>query len=417
MTTLMHKESSPVTLREGRSAPRVPDPPRAPGQLISGPLAVVFLSSVAMLTSFYLLLSVTPKYVAAGAGTAGAGLVTGVLLLGTVLAELSASVLMKRYRYRTLLAVGAVLMGIPALALLSGGPLVLVLAVSCVRGFGFGLSTVVMGAMTAMLLPPERRGEGLGLYGAVDCLPGVVALPAGVWLAGHYGYAMVLVLTVAAALVPLAVFRKLPRMADPGEPDAGRSTGLLDGLRRYGELRLALIFAATTVAAGVVVSFLPLAAGASGSIAGAGLLVQALTATISRWWAGRHGDRHGHARLLVPGLLIASAGMIAMMWLTAPAAVIAAMCLFGLGFGISQNATFAMMIERMPESGLGTASALWNLAYDAGYGAGPAVFGLVVGLTGYPVAFALMGVLMVTAVPAARRQHVASRASKPSSPA
>jgi hypothetical protein len=63
--------------------------------------------------------------------------------------------------------------------------------------------------------------------------------------------------------------------------------------------------------------------------------------------------------------LIASAGVIAMMWLTAPAAVVAAMCLFG-GFGISQNATFALMIDRMPASGPGTASVLWNLAYDAG---------------------------------------------------
>jgi hypothetical protein len=78
------------------------------------------------------------------------------------------------------------------------------------------------------------------------------------------------------------------------------------------------------------------------------------------------------------------------------------MCVFGAGFGISQNATFVLMVDRMPESGLGTASALWSLAYDAGYGAGPAVFGLAVGHTGYPVAFAATAVLMLTALPAAR---------------
>ena len=63
--------------------------------------------------------------------------------------------------------------------------------------------------------------------------------------------------------------------------------------------------------------------------------------------------------------------MVTMIWLASPAAVIAGMCLFGIGFGICQNATFALMIDRMPPSGVGTASALWNLAYDAGYGAGP----------------------------------------------
>jgi len=50
-----------------------------------------------------------------------------------------------------------------------------------------------------------------------------------------------------------------------------------------------------------------------------------------------------------------------------------------------------------------TASALWSLAYDSGYGAGPALFGLFATSTGYPVGFALTGALMLAALPAARR--------------
>jgi predicted MFS family arabinose efflux permease len=386
-------------------------------RIVSGPLALLFASSFAVLTSFYLLLSVTPLYAArAGAGSAGAGLVTGVLLLGTVAAELAASALMKRYRCRTLLVAGAVLMGLPALALLPGGPLVMIAAVSVVRGFGFGLSGVVLTALTVMLLPPERRGEGLGLDGVVDSVPGVAALPSGVWLAGHCGYDVVIIMTAATALVPLALFRWLPGKADPRaareRAEAEPGPGLLTGLRHDGQLRLALLFATTTVAAGVVVAFLPLAAGASGTIAAAGLLAQALTATASRWWAGRRGDRHGHAGLLVPGLAIASLGMIAMIWLASPVAVIAGMSLFGTGFGIVQNATLTLMIDRMPASGVGTASALWNLAYDAGYGAGPAVFGLFAGRTGYPVAFALTSLLMLAALPAGWRERSAKPAAK-----
>jgi MFS family permease len=380
------------------------------GRIISGPLALVFLSEFCALTSFYLLLSVTPMFAAAaGAGSAGAGLVTGVLLLGTVAAEVAAPIVMKRFGYRAPLAAGAVMLGLPALALLPASPLATIVAVSVVRGFGFGLATVITGALTAALLPPGRRGEGLGLFGVVACVPGVVALPSGVWLAGHYGSAVVVGMTAVTALVPLAVFPWLPGAAGrpgTGAADAGLRAGLLHG----GQLRLSLIFAASTVAAGVVVSFLPLAAGVSGNVAAIGLLAQALTATVSRWWAGRHGDRYGHARLLIPGLAIASLGMITMLWLASPAAVIAGMCLFGTGFGIIQNATFTLMIDRAPASGLGTASALWNLAYDAGYGAGPAMFGLIVGHTGYPAAFALTGVLMLAALPSARREPAAGAA-------
>jgi len=52
---------------------------------------------------------------------------------------------------------------------------------------------------------------------------------------------------------------------------------------------------------------------------------------------------------------------------------------------------------------------VWNLAYDAGYGAGPAVFGLFAGHTGYPAAFALTGLLMLAALPAARRERAGAR--------
>jgi predicted MFS family arabinose efflux permease len=393
--------------------------PRA--RIVSGPLALVFLSEFCALTSFYLMLSVTPMYAAAaGAGNTGAGLVTGVLLLGTVAAELAAAILMRRLGYWTMLLAGALLLGVPALALLPGGSLAVIVTVSVVRGFGFGLCTVMTGALTAALLPPERRGEGLGLFGVVATAPGIVALPAGVWLAGHLGMAAVVGLTAATALVPLAAFPLMSggagrqhaaarRQHAAARPGAERPDGLLSGLRRPGQLRPFLIFAASTVAGGVVVSFLPLAAGVSGNVAAAGLLAQALTATAGRWWAGRRGDRSGHARLLVPALAIASSGMVAMIWMASPAAVVAGMCLFGIGFGVCQNATFALMIERMPPSGAGTASALWNLAYDAGYGAGPAAFGLVVNHTGYPAAFALTAVLMLAAVPLARRERAPAR--------
>jgi MFS family permease len=379
------------------------------GRIISRPLLVVFVFEFCSLASFDLLLSVTPMYAAAGAGSAGAGLVTGMLLLGTVAAELAAPLLMRRCGYRPVLATGAVLLGIPALALLSGGPLVITVTVSVVRGLGFGLTGVATGALTAALLPPERRGEGLGLFGVVAGVPEVIALPVGVWLAGHYSYALVVGMTAVSALVPLAVLPWLTGAAGRGKTGASADTGLSAGVRsalRQGrQLRPSLIFAASAVAGGVVVSFLPLAAGVSASIAVAGLLAQGLTATISRWWAGWYGDRHGHPRLLVPGLAIAAVGIGALIWVAAPAAVIAAMCLFGTGFGITQNATLALMIDRMPASGIGTASALWNLAYDAGYGAGPVAFGLLVSHIGYPAGFALTAVLMLTALPAARQEY------------
>jgi MFS family permease len=383
--------------------------PASRPRLVSARFAAALLSSFGALTSFYLLLSVTPMYaMSAGAGSAGAGLVTGSLMLTTVLAEFASPRLLGRFGYRAVFAAGALLLGGPAPALLLPHSMATIIAVSIARGIGFGLATVVLGALVAASVPAERRGEGIGLAGVVACVPAIVALPSGVWLAQNTGYAVVIAITAISALAPLAA---TPWLANPAGQHAGSGhaetetapAGLLSSLRSGGMLRPGLVFAATTIAAGVVASFLPLAAGVSAGVATLGLFAQAVTATASRWWAGRRGDRHGHAGLLIPGLLTAAAGMASLIWVSAPVVVIAGMCLFGIGFGIAQNTTFALMLDRAPASGYGTASALWNLAYDAGYGTGPIVFGVFVAHTGYPAAFALTGLLILAAlVPAVR---------------
>jgi len=174
----------------------------------------------------------------------------------------------------------------------------------------------------------------------------------------------------------------------PGRVPAGEERF---GLRNPALLRPAAIFVATTTATGVVVTFLPVAIGAAAPLA---LLAQAATSTLTRWWGGRHSDRHGAARLLVPAVVVTAAGMFGLLFLPSPIA----MLVFGLGFGTAQAATLNLMFSRVPESGYGTASALWNLAYDTGIGLGAAGFGLVAARTGYPTAFGLTGALVLAAL-------------------
>jgi MFS family permease len=379
-------------------------------RLLSVPLAITFLAEFTSLTSFFLLLSVMPM-LAAAAGTAssGAGLITGSLLLGTVAAEAVAAAAIRWFGYRAVLGAGAVLLGAPALAMLAPEPQAVMVSVSLVRGLGFGLCGVVTGALTARLLPPGRRGEGLGLLGIVSGVPAIVALPAGVWLAGHHLAVLAAAMAAAIGLLPLVAIRWLPGGREARRTTrAGRMPGARSSSRMAGAaLRLPLIFAAATIAAGVLDSFLPLAKGIPSNLSSAALLVQAITATLSRWQAGKHGDRYGHARLLIPALVVAALGMAAMLALGPPVMIFAGMVLFGAGFGVIENATFALLIEQLPEA---KASALWNLAYDAGYGAGPAVFGLICVRTGYPAGFALTGALILAVVPVAlgERKAVAS---------
>jgi predicted MFS family arabinose efflux permease len=205
----------------------------------------------------------------------------------------------------------------------------------------------------------------------------------------------VFVAGAAAALAGLAVVPGLPgRRPAPEQP-----VGVLAGLRSPALHRPALAFSATAMAAGVVVTFLPLAVpGGSGGLAAVALFVQAVGSTLSRWWAGRFVDRHGPAALFVPGMVASAAGIAALYLIDRPAAVLAAMALFGTGFGATQNASMTLMLNRVAPSAYGTVSAIWNLAFDAGIGVGAFGFGVVAARTGYPPAFALTAALMLAAL-------------------
>jgi MFS family permease len=213
-------------------------------------------------------------------------------------------------------------------------------------------------------------------------------------------------MAAAAGLLPLVAIRWLPGGREERRTARARRKPSARGSRRMSgaALRLPLSFAAATIAAGDLDSFLPIAKGIPSNLAAAALLVLSIIATLSRWQAGRQGDRYGHARLLIPGLAVAALGMAAMLALGSPVAIFAGMVLFGAGFGVIENTTFALLIEQLPEA---KASALWNLAYDAGYGAGPTVFGLICVRTGYPAGFALTGALILAAIPAALRERKA----------
>ena len=170
-------------------------------------------------------------------------------------------------------------------------------------------------------------------------------------------------------------------------------------------MRPATIFAASAAAAGVVVTYLPLALGHSaGWVAPLALLLQPTAATAGRWVAGRLGDRGGQSRLLVPGLALSIAGVVAMAVIGSDALVLAGAATFGAGFGVLQNATLSLMYARVPESGFSAVSAIWNAGYDLGMAVGAAGVALLVTSVGFGPAFLVTGLAMVPALWLARRE-------------
>jgi predicted MFS family arabinose efflux permease len=366
--------------------------PRGP-RLLTGPVLRLLSVEFTSMMSFYLLLAVVPLFAAdRGIGEAGAGLSTGVMMFASVAGEIGTPSVAARWGYPPLLIAGLVLLGAPSLLLPAADGLTTVLAISVVRGLGFAVVVVSTGAVAPLVIPAQRRGEGLGVFGFVATVPAVLALPLGVWLVEHAGYLAASAAAALPALVAIVAVRSLPNAVD----DAEQPAGMLSAMRRQPLLRTTLMFATTAVAGGVVVAFLPTAV--SASVAVPGLFLQAAASTVARWLGGKHIDRHGAARLVVPALAVTAAGMSASAATGSAPILLAGMVVFGAGFGLAQAATLNAMLERVRPAQYGAVSAAWNAAFDLGWGAGAMGIGVVVMYAGYPVAFATTAALILAAL-------------------
>jgi MFS family permease len=369
-------------------------------KLLTRPLLLRCVSILGSSIGFYLPLSVVPLFARQSGSDGAAGLATAALLFATVACELMTPRLVGRVGYRWAVAGGLVLLGAPTLALTVTASAHVLLAVCVLRGAGFAICTVAGGALTATLIPADRRGAGLAFVGLVSGVPGLIALPAGVWAADRWGFTPVFVMTTVATLLALVSVTGIPRRT----PTAAAHSVLAD-LRLPALTRPAVIFAASTAAVGVLVTFLPLATlGQPAWVAAAALLGQPAAATATRWIAGRLGDRHGQGRLLTPGLVLAAAGMAGMALTSTPTAVIGGAVVFGAGFGVLQNATLVLMFSRVPAGRESSVSAIWNTAYDLGMAGGALVAGLVVTSIGYPMTFVLAAAAMLPALALSRKE-------------
>ncbi|MDN5853404.1 MAG: MFS transporter [Actinomycetia bacterium] len=365
---------------------------------------LLLLATFLSVSNYATLLSVVPLW-AAGGGSSGAaiGATTGVMMGATVASQLCMSWLFRVLSLRSLFAIGAALMGIATPAYVLSDALGPVLAVSAVRGVGFGMVVVAGSALTAKLIPTTLLGKGVGLYGLSTGLPSVICLPAGVWVAAEIGFSPVFWTLTAFTLVavPIALGVRVDdtrtAAAIPTRHGLG-TTGVLAPM-----LPGFMLMIGVSIGLGGLSTFLPLAIehSATASIA---LLTMSIGVNMGRFGVGAISDTIGAGRMVLPAVVDGALGMAGVSAVVgagsqviAPIAALA----YGIGFGAVQNETLVVMLRRGGPERHGLASTVWNMAYDGGAGVGAVGLGAVVALASHEAAFAVSAVLIAMTAPLA----------------
>ncbi|MFF2650789.1 MFS transporter [Streptomyces sp. NPDC058045] len=344
-----------------------------------------------------LLMPVAPLWaIHGGADDLVAGLVNTVLMGSTVLAQLLVVRLLDRYGWQRSLALGLLLLGLPALAHLATDRPAVVVALAAVRGLGFGILTVCGASAVAALVEPARRGRAIGAYGLGIALPQCVLVPIAPWLAERAGFWLVF----AGAAVPLLgvpLTGRVARALHPAEDEPTAPEGPADraGLRRalVGPVAALVVI---TAAGGAILTFTSRLIPGQAAVYLA-LLAFTATAALARWGIGHLADRRGPAPAIAPllfagalGLGAIAAGAAAGTGFGGAPLVVAGMLVVGAAYGGLQNLTLVQAFAAAGERSRSSVSVVWNIGFDGGTGLGAFAAGALATASSYSVAYVVL---------------------------
>ena len=151
-----------------------------------------------------------------GASAALMGLVGGLMNLVSLFCRPIAGNLADRISKYKLSFIGAVFMTAACVGYIFAPNEVVVIIARIINGFGFACCSVCMATWMSNMLPKEKIGSGMGVYGTMNALAMAVAPAIGVSAYQAFGYRVSFVIALVSSLAIIVVIQFT---GDKGEPE------------------------------------------------------------------------------------------------------------------------------------------------------------------------------------------------------
>lgn len=334
-----------------------------------------------------------------GASDATIGLVLGVGEAASVATRPLVGVLLDRVGRRRVLVWGALLNALsllPFLGLTGVGPGLYLWTM--VHFLVWGALGSAYFTYAADLAPPERRAEGIAIFGMAGLLPVGFGPALGEVVIGRGGFPAFFLVAAGFALVSLALSLLVPPGRPVPHPTETRHVpgGVGHAIRRGGLARVLVATAIFGVAANAASFFVaPFTRDVGVARAGPFFVAYALSGSALRVFGRRALDRIGAHRIVVPGFAIYTVGLALLCLLPARGTLVLA----GVACGAAHGSLFPMLntltIARMPPHLVGTAVSLFTGSLDLGAVVGTPICGAIANARGFRVMFALVAVATI----------------------
>lgn len=352
---------------------------------------------------FYLLVVIVGVYAKLEfhASTSAAGLVTGIFIIGTLIGRLFIGRAINSIGCKKTLLIGTLLFAITSLLYFIKINIGFLLFVRFLHGVTLGLAGTATGTIIAQILPPNRKGEGIGYYSLSSTLATAIGPFIGILLTEHVSYEAVFGLCLALGVISFIIsfLITVKEVAKKDGKEEMKGFKLSNFIEPKAVPISFVIFIAALCYSGVL-SFINFYAREINLVEAASFffLVYSIAILFSRPFTGRLLDLKGANYVMYPGFIIFAIGLIVLSMAHNSFILLLAGALIGLGYGNMQSCTQAITVKVTSVHRMGLATSTFFIFLDGGLGFGPYLLGYIVPLTTYSKLYFILALVVLFSI-------------------
>ena len=352
--------------------------------IFRGNFVLVFVASLLVFTAFYIMLPTLPVFLTRELKIeeGQTGLVLAVYTLAALLIRPFTGFMIDRFGRKWFYILSLLLFAIIFLGYPLAGAFALMLIVRFAHGLVWGVATTTGSTLIVDIVPAERRGEGIGLYGLAMTIPMALGPFTGLHLTQNNNYPLMF---LCAGFLAFAGFALTLFIKYPAVPDAANIKFSFRNLLESTSLPVTFNLLLINITYGGLVSFVSLYAIKTG-IGNTGIffIVFASGIALARIYMGKIFDRRGPKALSAGGILFLAIGHIILGLFINTTGFMIAGFLLGLGSGVVFPAFQAMVNNLVPPQRRGAANSTLFSGLDLGIGLGMLITGFLSHAIGLP---------------------------------
>lgn len=330
-----------------------------------------------------------------------AGLAMTYFQIGTILCRIFAGRLIDGFNKRIVLLISTALFFIIMGLFNFTTSLEAVFVLRGLHGVVFALGTTVMATLAVLVLPPNRKGEGVNMFAIFSNIAMVLGPAIGLYALSSYGsMALYIFLTVMTGLA-MVLSNIIPLSKELTLPKQSKYKGwhisqfIENKSLPWALMGLFIGFTYSGVLVFIPIELNSMGAGIWGS---AFFAIFALMIIISRPIVGKIYARYGSKIIIYIGLGLFILGLFGLGLAITPLAILFTAPLLGLGYGAAQPAFQALAIQSAPIERAGVSTANYFLALDISVGAGSFILAVLASAWGYQYLYMFTALVMVIAL-------------------